>query len=140
MRTTSDRIRQAISFEIIGLVLVVPLAVFTFDLTVVDSAGLSLVGSLMATAWNYLFNLAFDHGLMHWRGTTEKTWPLRVVHAISFELGLALAFLPVVMVWLGIGVVESLVMDVAFMLFYIVYAFVFTWGYDTMFPDVQGSR
>ncbi|BES72590.1 PACE efflux transporter [Marinobacter nanhaiticus D15-8W] len=135
MRTRRDRIRQAVSFELIGLILVIPLASLAFHLPVEDTSVLGVIGASMATGWNYLYNLLFDHGLKRWRGTTRKTWGLRVVHAFCFELGLMLAFLPVVAWWLGVGFVEALVMDVAFVVFYLVYAFVFTWVYDSVFPD-----
>lgn len=135
MRTTQDRIRQAVSFELIGLVLVIPLASFAFGLTLSDTGVLGLIGASLATGWNYLFNLLFDHGMKRYRGTTRKTVPLRLVHAVSFELGLMLAFLPIVVWWLDVGFVEAAIMDLSFVLFYLVYAFVFTWAYDSIFPD-----
>ena len=94
-----------------------------------------LVGATMATLWNYIFNLMFDHGLKRFTGTTRKTLKLRFLHAISFEFGLMLALLPVIAWWLDIGLLEALVVDIAFVVFYLVYAFVFTWCYDTVFPD-----
>lgn len=135
MRTTKDRIRQAVSFELIGLVMATPLASFTFELPIKDTGVLVIIGATLATVWNYLFNLFFDLGLKRCRGTTRKTWPLRVVHAISFESGLMLAFLPIVAWTLEIGLTDALTLDIAFILFYMVYAFIFTWAYDTVFPD-----
>lgn len=135
MRTPKDRIRQAVSFEVIGLFLIIPLASWAFDLPVSDTGVLGLIGASLATGWNYAFNLLFDHGLKRWRGTTRKTFRMRLVHAISFEAGLMLAFLPIVAWWLEVGLAEALVMDLSFVLFYLVYAFVFTWAYDTVFPD-----
>lgn len=135
MRTTKDRIRQAISFEVIGLLLSTPLAAFAFDFDLGRAGVLGAVGATMATLWNYVFNLAFDHGLKRLTGSTQKTLPTRVIHAISFELGLMLAFLPVIAWWMGIGLIEALIVDIAFVTFYLAYAFVFTWCYDTLFPD-----
>lgn len=140
MRTTKDRIRQAISFELIGLLLSVPLAAMVFDFDLGRTGVLGVVGATMATAWNYVFNLVFDHGLKRFTGSTRKSVPVRFVHAISFELGLMLAFLPVISWWMGIGLLEALIVDIAFVLFYLVYAFVFTWCYDTIFPDTDGKR
>lgn len=140
MRTTKDRIRQAISFELIGLLLSIPLAAMVFDFELGRTGVLGVVGATMATAWNYVFNLVFDHGLKRVTGSTRKSVPVRFVHAISFELGLMLAFLPVISWWMGIGLLEALIVDIAFVLFYLVYAFVFTWCYDTIFPDTDGER
>ena len=135
MRTTKDRIRQAISFEAIGLLLSIPLAALTFGYDLGKTGVLGVVGATMATVWNYVFNLAFDHGLKRLTGSTRKTLPVRFAHAISFEFGLMLAFLPVIAWWMEIGLIEALIVDAAFVVFYLVYAFVFTWCYDTVFPD-----
>ena len=140
MRTTKDRIRQAISFELFGLLLSIPLAALAFGFDLGRTGVLGVVGATMATVWNYVFNLAFDHGLKRLRGSTQKTLPIRVFHAISFELGLMLAFLPVISWWMGIGLLEALIVDIAFVLFYLVYAFVFTWCYDTIFPDTDNEH
>ncbi|TBW56172.1 PACE efflux transporter [Marinobacter halodurans] len=139
MRTTKDRIRQAVSFELIGLLLVIPLASWAFDLPLSDTGVLGLIGASLATGWNYVFNLLFDHGLKRWKGTTRKGFRMRLIHAISFEAGLMLAFLPIVAWWLGVGLIEALVMDLSFVLFYLVYAFAFTWAYDTVFPDADAA-
>lgn len=139
MRTTKDRIRQALSFELIGLLLSVPLAAFTFGFDAGKTGVLGVVGATMATTWNYLFNLMFDHGLKRLTGSTRKTLKMRFLHAISFELGLMLAFLPVIAWWMDIGLLEALVVDIAFVVFYLIYAFVFTWCYDTLFPDPDAN-
>ena len=47
---------------------------------------------------------------------------------------LLVILLPLFAWWLGVSLVEALVMEFAFAAFYMGYAFVFTWGYDTLFP------
>lgn len=140
MRTTKDRIRQAISFEVIGLFLSTPLAAFAFGLELGKTSVLAIIGATMATVWNYVFNLGFDHALKRLTGSTRKSIRTRFLHAISFEFGLMLAFLPVIAWWLSIGIFEALLVDIAFVLFYLVYAFVFTWCYDTVLPDNDDNR
>ncbi|WP_375177823.1 PACE efflux transporter [Marinobacter mobilis] len=135
MRTTKDRIRQAVMFEAIGLLLSIPLAALTFGLDLGKTSVLGVIGATMATVWNYLFNLMFDHALKKIFGSTHKSIKVRFVHAVSFEFGLMLAFLPVIAWWMGIGLFEALMIDIAFVVFYLVYAFVFTWTYDLVFPD-----
>ncbi|ERS08305.1 membrane protein [Marinobacter sp. EN3] len=135
MRTTKDRIRQAVTFEVMGILLSVPLAAFAFNFDFEKTGVLGVIGATMATIWNYVFNLIFDHSLKRLTGSTSKSLKARFVHAISFELGLMLAFLPVIAWWMDIGLVEALIVDIAFVVFYLVYAFAFTWCYDTIFPD-----
>lgn len=135
MRTTTDRIRQAVSFEAFGILLSVPLAIFVFGFNPDKTGVLGIAGATMATVWNYAFNLMFDHGLKKTTGSTRKSLKIRLLHAISFEMGLLMFFLPFTVWWMDIGLIEALVVDVAFIAFYLAYAFVFTWCYDSIFPD-----
>ncbi|GGL54311.1 PACE efflux transporter [Wenxinia marina] len=134
MRRTADRIRYAVSFEIIGLLLVVPLGAIAFHHPVDEIGVVAIVGATAATAWNYVYNLIFDRAMQHRLGHTAKTPALRVLHAVLFEAGLLALLLPFIAWWLGIGLVEALVMDLGFAAFYLVYAFVFGWIYDLVFP------
>ncbi|MFD2646652.1 PACE efflux transporter [Devosia albogilva] len=134
MRTTRDRIRHAISFEVIGLALITPLAAFLFHMPMTSIGVVALVGSLLATGWNYLYNILFDQVSLRLRGTVIKTVPLRVLHAVLFEFGLLLVLLPFIAWYLDISIWQALVMDIGFALFYMGYAFVFNWAYDRIFP------
>lgn len=135
MRTTSDRIRQAVAFEIIGLALVAALGAPLFGLHPGDLGFIAVLASIIATGWNYVYNLGFDHTLarMGWR----KSPGIRVVHAVMFESGLLVATLPLIVWWLDVTLVEAVVMDVALAGFYVVYAFAFAWIYDRAFPVGQ---
>ncbi len=135
MRTSKDRGRQAVLFETIGLLLSVPLAAFIFHFPLKETGVLGLIGATMATCWNYLFNLGFDHSLKRLTGSTRKSVKVRFLHAISFETGLMIAFLPIIAWWMEISVLDALIVDISFVVFYLVYAFAFTWCYDVVFPD-----
>ena len=139
MRTKSDRIRQAVSFELLGLALVTPFGSWLYGFPLFDIGAISVISSLVATCWNYLFNRVFDGTLQRMNGHTGKTTPLRILHAVLFEAGLLSILLPVFSWWLGLGLLESFVVQMSFALFYTVYTFVFTWGYDRLFPD-PGAR
>ena len=140
MRSTADRIRQAISFELIGILIVTPLFAWTFDHPIGDMGLLVVLGATAATAWNYIFNLVFDHVLLRARGDVRKTLPLRVVHAVLFEATLLLLLFPLFAWWLDVSLVSAMLMEISFAAFYMVYAFVFTWGYDTLFPPQPIER
>ncbi len=134
MRTIGDRIRHALSFEIIGLALIIPLGSAVFGMPAEDIGVVGVVSATIATAWNYLYNLGFDHVMQRKLGTTQKTVAIRVAHAVLFELGLLLVLMPFIAWYLDISIIHALVMDVSFALFYVVYAFVFNWCYDRLFP------
>lgn len=140
MRSTTDRIRQAVSFELIGILIVTPLFAWGFNHSMGDMGILVVLGATAATIWNYLFNLSFDH-LLNWRrGDIRKTLPLRIVHAVLFETTLLVLLLPLFAWWLDVSLAAALVMEISFAAFYMVYAFVFTWGYDILFPPQQTGR
>ncbi|WP_201528256.1 MULTISPECIES: PACE efflux transporter [Psychrobacter] len=134
MRTTKDRIRHTLGFEIIGLLIFAPLAswVFGFDLQLMG--GMAVVGSIIATVWNYFYNLLFDHAMLKLRGDVHKTVLIRVFHAFLFEGGLLLLFLPMIAWYLGITMWEAFMMDIAMATFYLVYAFVYNIIYDKVYP------
>lgn len=134
MRTTADRIRQAVSFEVIGLIIVISFGVLVLDFSPADIGLLGAIGTTIATVWNYIYNLLFDHALLKRRGSPKKSVKLRIVHAFGFELGLLIVFLPIVAAVLKVNLLEALVIDLGFMAFYLVYTFVFTWAYETIFP------
>ena len=133
MRTTKDRIRHALGFEIIGLLIFAPLAslVFGFELHLMGM--MALVGSIVATIWNYFYNILFDRAMLKLCGTLQKTVLIRVLHAILFEGGLLLLFLPIIAWYLNISLWEAFKMDIAMATFYLVYAFVYNWVYDQIF-------
>lgn len=135
MRTRIDRVRQAVLFEAFGLLLSIPLGAASFGFDLGKTGILAAIGATIATVWNYIFNLAFDHALKRRYGTTTKSLRLRLLHALSFELGLMVVFLPIIAWWMNISLIEALIVDIAFVLFYLVYAFLFTWCYDAVFPD-----
>src|SRR5690606_31955441 len=88
MRTPGDRIRHALSFELIALLIVTPLGALAFDKPLQDIGVISIVGATIATAWNYIYNYIFDTMMQRYKGTTLKTVWLRVLHALLFEGGL----------------------------------------------------
>lgn len=134
MRTTRDRIRHALMFEVIGLLLAIPLGAVLFDKPAHDIGVVAIFTSLVATGWTYVYNLIFDRVLLRRQGHAQKTLALRVVHSMLFEGGLLLVSLPFIAIYLNIGLIEALIMDAAFVVFYLVYSFAYNWAYDAIFP------
>jgi len=134
MRNTADRIRHALSFEVLALLIVTPLASWIFGFAMLDIGVLALAASTLATLWNYVYNLIFDRAMLRLLGRVQKALRDRVVHAVLFELGLLIVLIPIIAWYLSIGLWQAFVMDASFSLFYLVYAFVFNWAYDVIFP------
>lgn len=134
MRTTRDRIRHAISFELIGLALITPLGAWAFGMPVADIGVVGVGAATLATIWNYVYNLGFDTVMQRLTGGTQKSIAVWVLHTILFEVGLLIALMPLIAWYLGISLWQAFLMDVSFALFYMGYAFVFNWAYDRIFP------
>jgi len=134
MRSVADRLRHTFLFEIIALSIVTPIGAWAFNQSIFDMGILGLMGATIATTWNYLYNWGFDH-LMQWKyNTTLKSPKLRLAHAISYEISLLGFLLPMFCLYLGITLVEAFLMDISFSMFFLVYALVFNWAYDLIFP------
>ncbi|WP_324754324.1 PACE efflux transporter [Roseovarius sp. Pro17] len=140
MRSTADRIRHALIFEGLGLAIVVPVGGWAFGLPIQDMGIVAVVSATLATLWTYLYNLIFDR-VMHARvGHTQKGLGLRVIHSILFEFGLLLVLMPFIAWYLRISLIDAFWMDIAFALFYLVYAFIYNWLYDVIFPIPGEAR
>ncbi|OWU85731.1 membrane protein [Oceanicola sp. 22II-s10i] len=134
MRTARDRIRHAISFEVIALLTVVPLGTLVFDVHAGAFGVVAVVSTFLAMAWNYWFNLGFDRAMLRRLGTLRKSFPIRMLHAALFEAGLLLLLVPFIAWYLDMPLWRALVVDLALAGFYFVYALAFNWAYDVVFP------
>jgi len=135
MRTSADRIRHTLLFELIGLAACAPLASWILGKGILQVGTLSIVLSLAAMLLNYLFNLLFDMALIRLgRPVHIRTIRMRVLHAILFETSLLFLTVPVVAWWLDMSLWIAFLTDIGFALFFLLYAFVYNWAYDVVFP------
>lgn len=134
MRTIKDRIHHALGFEVIGLFIFIPIAMWLFDFDITSIGIAAVVGSIIATVWNYFYNLLFDHSMLKLRGSVYKSIPIRILHALLFEGGLLVILLPMLAWYFNISLWQAFLMDIAMVTFYLVHAFVYNWGYDKVFP------
>ena len=135
MRTSRDRIRHTLLFEIGMLLLCSPLAGLMLDKEITQIGMLVITLSLIAMGVNYLYNLIFDLILIKLgRPVHIRSKKLRVLHAFLFELTLLFISLPVVAISLQMTYWHAFVTDIGFALFALVYAYIFNLGYDQIFP------
>jgi uncharacterized membrane protein len=135
MRTSADRIRHTLLFELIGLAVCTPLAAWILDKDLVQIGSLSIALSLTAMCVNYVYNLVFDIALVR-LGRPVHVRPvwMRVLHATLFETSLIILTIPMVAWWLDMTLWAAFLTDIGFTLFFILYAFVYNWAYDVVFP------
>ena len=140
MRTFKDRLRHTALFELIALFLVAFVGGWAVGQSPQVMGALSLMFSVLAMAWNMLFNWLFDLWDQRYRGGAARTVGLRIVHAVLFELALVFSGMFLVAWWLDMSLLDALILDVGFSAFFLVYAFAYNWAYDMVFPVGQSAQ
>ena len=96
------------------------------------SLAVAVVSSTVALLWNIVFNSVFET-----LGITGRPWWVRVAHAVGFEGGLIVFLVPAVALILGIGLGEAFLIEAGLLVFFLVYAAVYAYAFDSVFglPD-----
>ena len=140
MRTLSDRIRHTMMFEIMAILLTTFLGGWITGLEMAEIGMLGVFFSLIAMTWNLIFNYLFDLWNNKYRDAQAKTVILRVIHASIFEGVLFVLGIFLTMWWLEVGLWYAIILDAGLSLFFLVYAFLFNWGYDIVFPIPHSTQ
>lgn len=134
MRPFRDRVRHALMFEAVALAIFIPGSTALFDQSLESMGVIGIASATIATLWNFVYNVGFDRAMLRLRGTVHKTLAIRVAHTVLFEAGLVLMLIPLIAWYLGLTLWNALIMDLAIVTFYLVYAFFFNIAYDRIFP------
>lgn len=137
-KSVKERFFHALCFEVLAIAICAPLGAWLLGYSLAHMGVLTLMISLIAMAWNMLFNMAFD-GAQRRLGFA-RTLTARAVHSVLFEIGLILAVVPLAAWWLDIGLWEAFVLDIGIVLFFLPYTFVFNWTYDHARARVVARR
>jgi len=132
-----ERIFHAVLFEMIALVALTLLAVLATDQGAAAMTGLAVGLSLMAMAWNYVFNLGFDR--VYGDDRLNRSLKMRIGHGLLFELGMVIFSFPLMMWILQKSFLTILALDIGAVLFFLVYAISFNWAYDVIKGRVMGG-
>ena len=97
-----------------------------------ESLPVAAMVSLAAVIWNFLYNTAFEAWERR-KQVTKRTLLIRSAHALGFEGGLVLICLPLYMIWYDVGLIKAFMMEAALLLFFLIYTFIFTLGFDKIF-------
>lgn len=137
MRTGADRLRYTVTFELMLMALLVPAGAAFFDKGWADIGVLGLILSLKAMLMNLVYNWLFDHvDARANRISSDRSTFGRIVHAVGFEISLVITSLPIYVWWLDLTLLEALMTDLVVTSFVVLYTYVFTLGYDRLFPVV----
>lgn len=100
---------------------------------------LAVLTSVIAVIWNLVFNHAFERWESR-QAVRGRSVARRVAHAIGFEGGLIVLLVPVMAWWLKVSLLQAFLMDVALVVFFLVYTFVFAWAFDRIFGLPASAR
>ena len=128
--SVKERIIHMLLFEVIALLIIVPVAVLATGSGTGQMTFLAVLLSLLAMFWNYAYNLMFDQ--VFGQDRIKRGLKLRIFHGVLFELGMILVSFPLIMWILQKDFLTVLMMDLAAVAFYLVYAIVFNWSYDQL--------
>ena len=129
-RSFIERIGHAVGFEVIALLVCTPIAAWLLDRALSHVGLLAILLSTTAMGWNVVYNFGFDR---LWPvARVPRTLGVRALHALGFEGGLVLAGVPLAAWLLNISLVEAFLLDIGFFLFFLPYAFVYNWAYDSL--------
>ena len=128
------RVIHMIVFEVFGILIFTPFAMFVLNESIFHIGVIAVVISLMAMVWNFVYNYIFDlveNSLNGHRSTRRVI--IRLLHALLFELGLLIVTIPIVAYWLNMSFLDALIIDIGFVLFYLIYAFFYNYIFDNIY-------
>ena len=119
-------------FEIIAIISSTLVLMWLSHSDASESLPVAVMMSLAAVIWNFIYNTAFEAWERRRRVKHRTVW-IRSVHAFGFEGGLVIICLPLYMIWYDVGLIKAFMMEVALLLFFLVYTFTFTLIFDKIF-------
>lgn len=132
MQGIQRKIVYVVSFELIAIALSGTLLRLLSD-TSVGHAGAAAVGaSMIAMLWNLAYNTLFEAWERR-QARKGRSFLRRACHAVGFEAGLVLMLVPLFAWILGVGWVEAFMLNLAMILFFLAYGFLFNLAFDRIF-------
>lgn len=134
-KSLKERFLHAFLFEVLAIGLCAPAAAWAMGKSLFEMGVLTAVIAWIALVWNMIYNAGFDRVENHYGWT--RNLRVRVLHACGFEIGLILIVIPLAAWWLSISLWQAFVLDIALVLFYLPYGFLYNLAYDRSRPYVM---
>jgi uncharacterized membrane protein len=138
INTLLRRIVHAVLFEVCALLILVPLMSYGFGMNMLHFGALAVILAFCAMGCNMLYNHFYE--MLEARFGWRRTPFARVLHTLGFEAFFMAVALPLTAWWLEIGIVDALMLDITFSLFFMLYAFCFNWLFDIARERLARSR
>jgi uncharacterized membrane protein len=139
MSPSLRKITYAVTFEL-GGILVAGLALLAVASTSAPSTfAFSALAATLAMGWSLAFNSLFEA----WEARQPvkgRSALRRSLHAILYEAGLVVILMPVTMWWFSVPLLTALSYEAGLILLFLVYTYIFTWGFDRIFGLPASAR
>lgn len=136
IRNFRERVIQATSFEVVGVLLFTNLLAFALDREAGESMILLIAMSVAAVCLTGGFNHVFD--TIEYKRTgrvaSDRPQTVRVIHTVLLECVIALATIPMLKYSMDLSWTDALLADIVLLVFYAGYGYVFHVIYDRLRP------
>lgn len=139
MTPTRRKIVYAVSFEALGTLFGAGYLWLLSDASAGSSLALSTLTATIALCWSYAFNTIFEAWEAR-QAVKGRSLRRRTAHAVLFEGGLVLICIPVMAWWLQVGYLEALGYEAGLIAIFMIYTYLFTWGFDRIFGLPASAR
>lgn len=129
-KSITERIFQAVGFELLAILICTPLLAWIMKKPLLDMGAVTVLIAMLALGWNVVFNRFFDR-MLERMNVAHNAW-VRVVHALLFEGGLIVMGVPLIAWWLSVSLWQAFLLDIGVLLFFLPYTYVYHWGYDVL--------
>ncbi|KOO05562.1 PACE efflux transporter [Vibrio nereis] len=130
--TSKERVFHAVLFEAIALAIVIPVSAIVTGKGASDIALVGVGLSLFTVFWNYYYNMMFDR--LFGQDRVQRSLQKRIAHTLGFEGGLIFITVPVIAWFLGISLMNAMLLEAGFLAFFFFYALAFNWWFDKYQP------
>ena len=138
MQGVKRKLVYVTAYEIIGMA-ISALGLALLSGNAPSSTGpLAVIITTIAVSWNFIYNALFEHWESRQTSRT-RTLKRRIVHAVGFQLTLVVYLIPLIAWWMGISLLEALLLDMALIVIIPCYTFVFNWAFDLIFGLPAGE-
>lgn len=130
--TSKERVFHAVMFEATALTILIPICALMTGKETSDLAFIGFGLSLFALTWNYLYNIGFD--IIFGINRNSRRLIIRIIHAAGFEGVLVLITVPTIAWFLQISLLEAIIIEGGFLIFFFFFTIGFNWFYDKYQP------
>ena len=128
MMSIKERFVHVLLFQMTAGIFSFLLALFIVERNIIMTISALIIGAIVATSWNWIYNFIFDK--IYWCERRNWSIKIRVIHTFLFEIGILLLVTPVYSLCLHISLVEALFLNTSVAAYFLVYTYLFNLCYD----------